>query len=115
MARKRNRLVYSTDPHANWCERCGQDPCVCKPDDYPALDKQTVHIRREKRRGKPVTVVMDLQRPPDELKTLSKTLKTLCGAGGTVKDGAIEVQGDHREKVADTLREMGCRVKFSGG
>ena len=66
---------------------------------------QEAHIRREKkgRGGKTVTVVYGLRLPPAELKALGKHLRQACGTGGTVKDGAIEVQGDHRERGAEAL------------
>jgi translation initiation factor 1 len=76
-----------------------------------------VHIRREKkgRGGKTVTVVYDLQLAPDDLKVLGKHLRHVCGTGGTVKDGAIEIQGDHRDKVAEALQLAGYRTRFTGG
>ena len=74
-------------------------------------------IRREKkgRRGKTVTVESDLQLSPEDLKSLSKRLKQACGSGGTVKDGNIEIQGDHRDKVASELGALGYKTKFAGG
>lgn len=75
------------------------------------------HIRREKkgRGGKTVTVVYNLRLPPDRLKELGKQLRQACGTGGTVKDGVIEIQGDHRDKVAEVLQAAGYRYKFTGG
>jgi translation initiation factor 1 len=74
-------------------------------------------IRREKkgRRGKTVTVVSDLQLSAEDMKSLSKRLKQACGSGGTVKDGNIEIQGDHRDKVAAELETLGYKTKFTGG
>jgi translation initiation factor 1 len=76
--------------------------------------RQEAHIRREKkgRGGKTVTVVYNLRLPPDELKALGKHLRQVCGTGGTVKDGAIEIQGDHRDRVAEALQQAGYRTKF---
>ena len=65
------------------------------------------------RRGKTVTIVSGL--PPDALEAVAGELKRLCGAGGSVKDGNIEIQGDHRDKVAARLRATGHDVKFKGG
>jgi len=75
------------------------------------------HIQREKkgRRGKTVTVIQNLQLSADDIKSLSKRLKQACGSGGTVKDGAIEIQGDHRDKVAAELGALGYKTKFTGG
>jgi translation initiation factor 1 len=79
--------------------------------------QQEAHIRREKkgRGGKTVTVVYNLRLAPDDLKALGKQLRQACGTGGTVKDGTIEIQGDHRERVAEALQQAGYRTKFSGG
>lgn len=74
-----------------------------------------MRVFREKggRGGKVVTVVRGL--PARELADVASELKRLCGAGGAVKDGAVEIQGDHREKVAARLRAQGRRVKLAGG
>jgi translation initiation factor 1 len=118
MARRRPLPVYSTDPQrARRCQRCGSDPCTCPPKRSWAPEHQEAHIRRETkgRGGKTVTVVRNLRLTPPDLKALGKQLKKACGSGGTVKDGEIEVQGDHRERVAETLQGMGYKVKFTGG
>lgn len=116
---KDNRpTVYSTDPDfAKRCPRCGSYPCRCpEPVSLPP-QQQTAAILRERkgRGGKTVTVVRDLQLTPQDLKKLAKQLKQTCGSGGTIKDGAIEIQGDHREKVAATLNKLGYKTKFVGG
>ncbi|MCA9872625.1 MAG: stress response translation initiation inhibitor YciH [Ardenticatenaceae bacterium] len=116
-AKKRN-IVYSTDPaFKKRCPRCGSYPCRCpQPKSLPP-EQQTAAIRRETkgRGGKTVTVIMDLQLTPDDLKALGKQLKQACGAGGAVKDGAIEIQGDHRETIAAALQKQGYKTKFVGG
>lgn len=110
--------VYSTDPNfIKPCKRCGHSPCRCpKPRSLPP-EQQTAAIRRETkgRGGKTVTVVVDLQLTSEDLKMLAKKLKKACGSGGTVKNGTIEIQGDHRDKIADTLRSLGYGTKFTGG
>ena len=65
------------------------------------------------RGGKAVSVVRGL--PPRELGAVAKDLKKHCGSGGTVKDGAVEIQGDHREKIAARLEAQGYVVKLAGG
>lgn len=65
------------------------------------------------RGGKTMTVVRGL--PPRELDAVAKDLKRFCGAGGSAKDGAVEIQGDHREKIAERLRARGYTVKLAGG
>lgn len=74
-----------------------------------------VRVFREKggRGGKVVTVVRGL--PEADLAAVASDLKRLCGSGGSVKAGAVEVQGDHREKVAARLESRGFRVKLAGG
>jgi translation initiation factor 1 len=110
--------VYSTDPNfKGLCPNCKSSPCRCrKPKSLPP-QQQTAAIRREKkgRGGKTVTIVYDLQLTPDDLKALAKQLKQICGTGGTVKEGTIEIQGDHREKIAERLRSLGYKTKFAGG
>ena len=74
-----------------------------------------VRIAREKggRGGKTVTVVRGLD--PGDLKSVASDLKRLCGSGGAVKDGTVEIQGDHREKIAGRLQAQGHHVKLAGG
>jgi translation initiation factor 1 len=111
------RIVYSTDPASvELCPRCGRDPCVCQLVDLPAR-QQTAYIQRDRKRrkGKTVTVIYGLQHTPATLKGLLTQMKTLCGAGGTLKEGELEIQGDQREKVAEKLRELGYKVKLVGG
>jgi translation initiation factor 1 len=112
------QTVYSTDPDfAKRCPRCGSNPCRCpKPKSLPP-QQQTAAIRRETkgRGGKTVTVIRDLRLSADDLKTLATQLKQACGVGGTIKDGAIEIQGDQREKVAAKLKSLGYKTKFTGG
>lgn len=110
--------VYSTDPDfEKLCPRCKNYPCRChKPVSLPP-EKQTAAISRDRkgRKGKTVTVIRDLRLSPQDLQSLARTLKQACGSGGTVKDGTIEIQGDHCEKIAARLGAMGYRTKFVGG
>lgn len=118
MPRNRRPTVYSTDKRSsNICPYCKSDPCRCrKPKSLPP-EQQTAAIYRERkgRGGKTVTVVRDLQLTPQDRKSLAKLLKKTCGTGGTVKDDSIEIQGDHRDKVAAKLRSLGYKTKFVGG
>jgi translation initiation factor 1 len=118
MPRKKGNVVYSTSSAlANRCPRCGSYPCRCpKPKSLPPQE-QTAAIRREKqgRGGKQVTVIMDLQLTPEDMKELAKLLKQKCGSGGAVKDGRIEIQGDNRQKIAAELQNLGYKTKFTGG
>ncbi|MFN8424431.1 MAG: translation initiation factor [Anaerolineae bacterium] len=112
MPMERDRLVYSTDGGKAPKPSPPKGPAASKP-----AVQQTAAIRREKkgRGGKTVTVVYDLVLKPDDLKALGKRLKTVCGTGGTVKDGTIEIQGDHRDAIAAELQRIGYRTKFTGG
>ena len=79
--------------------------------------QQTVYLHRESkgRGGKTVTLVKKLVLSENDLKALAKKLKKACGSGGTIKDGVIEIQGEHRDKIADVLRKQGYQVKIAGG
>ena len=82
-----------------------------------ALQHQTVYLHRESkgRGGKGVTLVKGLVLSEGDLSALAKKLKQTCGSGGTVKYGVIEIQGEHREKIADILRKLGYKIKVAGG
>jgi len=79
--------------------------------------QQTIYLHRDSsgRAGKAVTLVKKLVLSEDDLKALAKKLKQECGTGGTIKDGVIEIQGEHREKIADVLKKLGYKVKIAGG
>ena len=83
----------------------------------PPPNQQTVYLHRDSkgRGGKAVTLVKNIILADEDLKALARQLKQVCGSGGTVKDGQIEIQGEHREKVAALLRELGYKVKIAGG
>lgn len=99
------------------CERCEklESECQCPPlpDPPPARvppSKQTAKIQKEKRKkGKVVTVIRGLDE--HDLPDLLVKLKNACGAGGTIKEVTIEIQGDHDERIAKLLTEIGYRVK----
>jgi translation initiation factor 1 len=79
---------------------------------WVAPEKQTARVRVERRpKGKVVTVVRGLTGPEAQVAELSARLKSACGSGGTVKEGVIEVQGDHVERVEGALLKMGYRVR----
>jgi translation initiation factor 1 len=108
-----SRLVYSTD---GGDRRRGAARRAPEAPSGPRLpDDGVVRVFREKggRGGKTVTVVRGL--PAAELQPVASDLKRHCGSGGAVKAGAVELQGDHREKVAARLEARGFRVKLAGG
>ena len=92
--------------------------CICKTaaKTQPAGDG-VVRVSRESkgRGGKSVTVVKGLALDPGALALLGKALRTACGSGGTVKDGVIEVQGDHCERIIEALKKHGHSAKRAGG
>ena len=79
--------------------------------------EQTVYLHRDSkgRIGKAVTIIKKLILSDEDMKELAKKLKQACGSGGTVKDDVIEIQGEHREKIAEALLKMGYKVKIAGG
>jgi translation initiation factor 1 len=79
--------------------------------------QQTVYLHRDSkgRGGSSVTLLKNLTLSEEDMKHLAKSLKQICGSGGTVKDNIIEIQGEHREKIAEELRKMGYKVKIAGG
>lgn len=81
----------------------------------PNQQKLLVQTSRKGRKGKTVTVISGFQHAPEPLNTLAKQLKAQCGTGGTVKDNTIEIQGDHREKLLELLKQKGYQAKRSGG
>lgn len=81
----------------------------------PNQQQIRVQASRKGRGGKTVTVISGFQAKPETLAVLLKTLKTQCGAGGTVKDMEIEIQGDHREKIVQVLVKQGYKARVSGG
>jgi translation initiation factor 1 len=115
----RGGLVYSTES-GRMCPECRRAlaECVCKTVAHrlPAGDG-IVRVSRETkgRGGKSVTLVKGLALDALALASLGKQLRTACGSGGTVKDGVIEVQGDHCERVIEALKKCGHSAKRAGG
>ena len=92
--------------------------CVCRAAAAaPVASDGVVRVSCEKkgRGGKTVTVVRGLPMDAASLEKLAKALKTACGSGGTLKDGVVELQGDHRAKVLALLAAEGLKVKAAGG
>ncbi len=108
------------DPHTVWSSEQG-DLRKQGNNPVPATSllpqQQIVYLRRESkgRGGKAVTLVKNLTLSPADMKSLAKKLKAACGSGGTVKGSTIEIQGEHREKIAAALQKLGYNVKIAGG
>ena len=110
-------LVYSTES-GRMCPVCRQPvaQCRCGKPVLPTGDGVLRVSRDTKGRGgKAVTLVRGALLDAAGLVALGKQLRTACGSGGTVKDGVIEVQGDHVERVIEALKAKGHTVKRAGG
>lgn len=111
-------LVYSTDA-GRMCPGCRQPTaqCQCRATTLRVASDGVVRVSTQTkgRAGKAVTLVRGLAQDDLALAALGKQLRTACGAGGTVKDGVIEVQGDHCERIMEALKAQGFVVKRSGG
>ena len=120
-----DRIVYSTDSgRVTTCPTCGLSykQCRCDQPGSPntaSAKKSDGIVRvmrdRKQRGGKTVTVITGVLASETALAVLAQQLKKLCGSGGTLKDGSIEIQGDHCDKVMAKLIEMGYKVKRAGG
>jgi translation initiation factor 1 len=118
-SRREDGLVYSTGS-GRVCPDCGQflHQCICRSRDAaPPAGDGIVRVSRQTRgrKGKGVTVITGVPVTAGELLVLARELKAACGSGGTVKDGVIEVQGEHRDKLVAELEKRGYRVKRAGG
>ena len=104
----RDRIVYSTG--------VGR---IAPARDKPGVPRGdgVVRVRRETggRGGKTVTAIYGVPLTEPKLKDLAGDLKRLCGTGGTLKDGTIEIQGDHRDRIVAALEQRGYAVKLAGG
>ena len=112
-------LVYSTDS-GRMCPACRRPVAQCTCSTSKAATPPSdgiVRVSRETkgRGGKAVTLVRGLAMDPASPDKLAKQLKAACGSGGTVKDGVVEVQGDHCDKLVALLAAQGHRVKRAGG
>jgi len=111
-------IVYSTG-FGSLCPNCRRAvrECVC-PKGAPGTAKPSqVRVGRETkgRAGKGVTTVTGLPLTSSDIESLAAQLKKRCGSGGTVRDGIIEIQGDHRDRIVTALIELGWPARKSGG
>lgn len=111
-------LVWSSE-HGRVCPGCGEPAtgCVCKKQQKSPAGDGIVRVRRESkgRGGKTVTVITGVPLGNDGIAALAGELKRRCGTGGTVKDGNIEIQGDHADLLVAELTKRGYTVKRAGG
>lgn len=118
MSRNNSTPVYSCTT-GRLCPNCGNAlaRCQCHKQAQAPKGDDIVRIHRETkgRKGKGVTLITGVPLNGDELKKLAKSLKQKCGTGGTIKNGVIEIQGDHRELLLGELQKLGWQVKKAGG
>ena len=118
---QQDRLVYSTESgRVTTCPTCGLPYKNCRCSQSTQATRKSdgiVRVMRDRkgRGGKTVTVIDGVIGNEAELTTLAQQLKKLCGSGGAVKDGNIEIQGDHCDKVMAKLTALGYKVKRVGG
>jgi translation initiation factor 1 len=135
-----NLLLFLSDPEGKWVEEFmasakdksskaterivyrefgGSENSEALERGTPNLPPNQQNIRVEAsskgRKGKTVTILRGFQCSPENLADLLKKLKSQCGAGGTIKDNEIEIQGDHKQKILQYLIEQGYKAKGSGG
>lgn len=112
------RIVYSTGL-GSLCPNCRRAvrECVCPKGAPGAAKPGTIRVGREVkgRAGKGVTTVQGLPLSLEAIEVLATRLKKRCGSGGTVRDGVIEIQGDHRDVIVGELLKQGWQAKKSGG
>ena len=111
-------IVYSTGIGQR-CPQClrAVAECVCKGKSKPAHGNGVVRVSRETkgRAGKGVSLITGLPLNETQIEALATKLKKRCGTGGTVKDGVIEIQGDHRDVLVAELIKLGFQAKKAGG
>jgi translation initiation factor 1 len=108
MPNKDSRLVYSTE--TGRIKQSSESKQTVITDGIIRISRET-----KGRKGKGVTLISGFDLTPNDLKALAKKLKKICSTGGTIKDGIIEIQGDHRELLKSQLEKMGHTVKLAGG
>ncbi len=115
---RQSSLVYSSEL-GRMCPKCEQSlqKCTCNQKKKFSSGDDIVRVGRETkgRKGSGVTLISGVTGDEETLKKLAADLKKKCGAGGALKDGIIEIQGDHRDRIISELEKLGYKVKRSGG
>ncbi len=115
---KDTSIVYSTE-FGKICPGCNKpkEKCICRKKQPPPESDGIVRIMKETkgRKGKSVTLITGVPLENEGLKILAKSLKQKCGSGGSLKNGVIEIQGDHGDVLGKELGKLGYKVKRAGG
>jgi translation initiation factor 1 len=99
---------------AGICSVCGLPKELCMCEEIAREQQQIVLFSDKRRYGKVVTVVSGVNASDIDITDLARKLKTECAAGGTIKEGNIELQGEHRKKIKKVLEDMGFKVEVKG-
>ena len=112
MTKAKNRTVWSSEQGDLRREESKPRKVISLPP-----HQQMIYLHRDSkgRGGGIVTLVKNLALSHEDMKELARKLKQVCGSGGTIKENIIEIQGEHREKIAEELKKMGYKVKIAGG
>lgn len=108
--KKRDGVVYSTSSQFEYNYNKSEEPSTLPP----SQQKLIVMLDKSMRAGKQVTLVTGFTGTAEDLDLLGKHLKSKCGVGGSVKNGEIIIQGDHRDKIVSLLQKEGYKAKRSG-
>ena len=113
MAKPKDRIniVYSTNPNFSYQTEPNEEAETLPP----AQQQLKIMLDKKARAGKQVTLISGFVGKTDDLESLGKALKNLCGSGGSAKDGEILIQGDHRDKILNHLVSKGYKAKKAGG
>lgn len=113
MAKPKDRIniVYSTNPNFSYQTEPDEEADTLPP----AQQQLKIMLDKKARAGKQVTLISGFIGKTDDLESLGKALKNLCGSGGSAKDGEILIQGDHRDKILNHLVSKGYKAKKAGG
>ncbi len=114
MPNEKSKLVWSSEKDGDLRAKVMKAPLI-KNSLPPGQQVAYLHKESKGRGGKGVSLIKNLVLTEADMKDLLKHLKQVCGSGGTVKDGLIEIQGDQREKIAAALKKLGYGVKLAGG
>jgi translation initiation factor 1 len=112
VAKKRNGIVYSTDPNFKYSDDSNEEDKVTLP---PSQQMLYVWLESKGRNGKTVTLIKGFEGKEEDLEELAGKIKRHCGTGGSVKEGEIIIQGDFRNKVLAFLTDKGFKCKRAGG